>query len=216
MRFLIALWAAKISARLLRLLRRNASQFPGKLAMQLCPDFLGRIGKPARIIAITGSNGKTTTTNFIADTLAASGVRLLSNKLGSNLEAGIATSLALGATLKGAASAPVAVFEVDERASRLIYARITPEILLVTNLTNDTIKRNAHPEYIRWIIESALPASTKLVLNADDPVSRELGATQPERVFFAVDSAADYRCLRQKTLALVASPPARGSPGRRR
>ncbi|MDR1356012.1 MAG: MurT ligase domain-containing protein [Propionibacteriaceae bacterium] len=206
MRFLIALWAAKASAVLLRLLGRNATQFPGALAMRLCPGFLAKVGKPARIIAITGSNGKTTTTNFIVAALEALGVRLLSNKLGSNLEAGIATSLALGAKLTGAPRCAVAVFEVDERASKLIYAHVTPELLLITNLTNDTIKRNAHPSYIRWIIEQALPSSTKLVLNAADPVSAML-AVDHKRVFFALDAVADYRALSWGDGVLRASTP---------
>jgi hypothetical protein len=41
-----------------RLLRRNATYFPGLLALKLCPDFMGRVGKPKKIIAVTGSNGE--------------------------------------------------------------------------------------------------------------------------------------------------------------
>ena len=39
-RFYIALWVSKAVMLLQRLLGMNASYFPGKLAIKLCPDFL--------------------------------------------------------------------------------------------------------------------------------------------------------------------------------
>ena len=43
LRFMIALWLGKLAMWLQKLLGMNASYFPGKLAIKLCPDFLGRI-----------------------------------------------------------------------------------------------------------------------------------------------------------------------------
>jgi UDP-N-acetylmuramyl pentapeptide synthase len=71
----------------LRLLRRNATYFPGLLALKLCPDFMGRVGKPKKIIAVTGSNGKTTVSNLLNDVLEDKGYRVLNNQLGSNVAA---------------------------------------------------------------------------------------------------------------------------------
>ena len=59
-RFYIALWISKAAMLLQRMLGMNASYFPGKIAIKLCPDFLGRIDKPKTIITVTGTNGKTT------------------------------------------------------------------------------------------------------------------------------------------------------------
>ena len=56
-RFYIALWAAKLSQLLLRLLGRKGTYFAGKLAIKLCPDFLARIGRPKTLIGVTGTNG---------------------------------------------------------------------------------------------------------------------------------------------------------------
>ena len=72
-RFYIALWGAKIGTKLLKLLKRNASFFPGKFALSICPDFMGMIEKPKTIIAVTGTNGKTTVCNMIEDVLADNG-----------------------------------------------------------------------------------------------------------------------------------------------
>ena len=41
---------------------------PGTLALKLCPDFLKYVGRPKTIIAVTGTNGKTTVSNLLADT----------------------------------------------------------------------------------------------------------------------------------------------------
>ena len=51
-RFYFALHLAKLSEMALRLIGRDATYFPGKLAITLCPDFLGRIGKPKTIIGV--------------------------------------------------------------------------------------------------------------------------------------------------------------------
>ena len=50
----------------------------------------------------------------------------------------------------------VAVLEVDERSSIKVYSYITPTYLVCTNLFRDSIKRNAHPEFIFNIINGAL------------------------------------------------------------
>ena len=58
LRFIIALIFGKLAMWLQKLLGMNASYFPGKLAIKLCPDFVGRIDKPKTIITVTGTNGK--------------------------------------------------------------------------------------------------------------------------------------------------------------
>jgi UDP-N-acetylmuramoyl-L-alanyl-D-glutamate--2,6-diaminopimelate ligase len=58
--FLLALWAAKGSQMVLKLLGRNATYLPGKIAIRICKDFLCHIKTPKTVIAVTGTNGKTT------------------------------------------------------------------------------------------------------------------------------------------------------------
>ena len=58
LRFLFALWMAKLSVPALKITRHNGTDFPGTLALKLCPDFLKYVGRPKTIIAVTGTNGK--------------------------------------------------------------------------------------------------------------------------------------------------------------
>ena len=62
-RFYTALYVSKLAVHALKLLKRNASYMPGKIAIKICPDFLEQIDKPKKIIAVTGTNGKTTVWN---------------------------------------------------------------------------------------------------------------------------------------------------------
>ena len=61
-RFLIAMLIAKASGFLLKLLGRNASYLPGKIALAIDKKFLGGLTQPKTVIAVTGTNGKTSVT----------------------------------------------------------------------------------------------------------------------------------------------------------
>jgi len=186
-RFFVAMFIAKTIQILLKLLKRNASHLPGYIGLKICPDLLGRIDKPEQIIAVTGTNGKTTVCNILIDILADSGYDVLNNRLGSNIDAGIASSLIFGATLFGKSKKKIAVLEVDERSSKKIYPYIKPNYIVCTNLFRDSMKRNAHTEFIVDIINSAIPKESKLILNADDLISCSLGTEHHKKVYFGID-----------------------------
>lgn len=185
-KFYIALWGAKIGMQLLKLLRRNASFFPGKFALSICPDFMARIDKPKTIIAVTGTNGKTTVCNMIEDVLKDNNYNFIDNKLGSNVNSGIATTFIKGSNFMGKTKKDIAVLEVDERSSNKVYPYITPTYLVCTNLFRDSMLRNAHTEFISGILTKYIPKETKLILNGDDLISSNIAPTN-ERVYFGID-----------------------------
>ena len=185
LRFYIALWVAKAAMLLQRLLGMNASYFPGKIAIKLCPDFLGRIDKPERVITVTGTNGKTTCCNLLLEVLTKNGFDVLNNKAGSNVDAGLASSLISDSDMCGRVSKKLALFEVDERSSPRIYPYIRPDYTVCTNLFRDSINRNAHPEFIFSVIDRYVPAGTHMILNADDPISSRLAENNP-RTYFSI------------------------------
>ena len=113
LKFYIALWGAKFGTVLLKLLKRNATFFPGKFALKICPDFIGKIEKPQTIIAVTGTNGKTTVCNMIEDILRDNNYIFIDNKYGSNIDAGIATTLISGVNCVGKTKKDLAVLEID-------------------------------------------------------------------------------------------------------
>ena len=186
LRFYVAFYLAKLARWALKVLRRNASYFPGKLAITICPDFLGRIDKPKTIIGVTGTNGKTTVCNLLEEALRRNGYELIDNHLGSNVNSGVASSLIETADSKGRQKREIGVSELDERSAVKIYPYMQPTFLLCTNLFRDSLKRNAHTEFIFNILDKSIPKETKLILNGDDLLVSNL-AKENERVYFGID-----------------------------
>ena len=65
MRMFLAIVACKL-LRFAGKLVGKGSSLPGKYALKLCPDILRRVTLPPRVVAVTGSNGKTSTVEMIA------------------------------------------------------------------------------------------------------------------------------------------------------
>ena len=185
-RFLAALWASKLSIPVLRITKHNATNYPGQIAINICPNFLEYIGKPEHIISVTGTNGKTTVNNMIVDIFEAAGKKVLDNRAGSNTRTGLTTALIKGANLLGKAKFDTAVFETDERGSLRIFPWVKPEYVLVTNLFRDSIMRNGHPEFIGGLLTEYLPKESKLILNGDDLISCQI-APNNKRVYFGIN-----------------------------
>ena len=185
--FYISLWAGKATSLALKILGRNASYLPGMIALKLNKDFLGYLKPPKTIIAVTGTNGKTTVSNLITSVLQKNGYEVTNNSLGSNVQAGIATVLLQDSTLTGNAKKEIAVLEVDERSSLKIYPYIKPDYLICNNIMRDSLARNAHTEFISYIVNKALPTTTKVILNADDLICATLAPNNKERIYFGLD-----------------------------
>ena len=185
-KFYFALYLAKISIICLKIIKKDATHFPGKIAIKICPDFLGRIEKPETIIGVTGTNGKTTVCNMIEQVLKDSNYEFIDNHLGANINTGIASTLIKEANLKGKQKKKIAVFEIDERSAVKIYPYITPTYLVCTNLFRDSMHRNAHTEFIFSILDKYIPKETILILNGDDLISSELGK-ENKKVYFGID-----------------------------
>jgi len=186
LRYFVALWLGKFVRIVMRLFGRNATFLPGRIALSICPSFLSLIEKPAKVIAVTGTNGKTTVTNLIVSALKAAGISVLNNSYGSNTATGISCALFASSTLTGKAKHEIAVFEVDERSAMRTFPFIKADLVVITNLFRDTIMRNAHPAYIAGIISANIPPESKMLLNADDLISGRVAPDNP-RVYYGLE-----------------------------
>lgn len=206
LKYFIALYAAKATRLLLKLLGRDATYFPGKVAIYICKDFLAHIKTPKTVIAVTGTNGKTTVSNLLTSILTENGYSVTNNRLGSNIQAGVITALVEDTTLIGRPKKEIAVLEVDERSSLLVYSNLKPDYLICNNIMRDALKRNAHTEFIRFIINKELPESTKLILNADDLITSSLGTQGQQKVFFGLDAEKPEGSVPQQIRDMIYCP----------
>jgi UDP-N-acetylmuramyl tripeptide synthase len=193
--------------------RGGGSSLPGVIARRLSPSLLEDVvaGQDVPVVAITGSNGKTTTSRFVTAMLRGEQVPVAHNRDGANLVQGVTTLAVQTAGWGGhIAEGTVLVVEVDEGALRMVAPETRPRVLVVTNLFRDQLDRFGEIYAISDVIAYAarrLPASSTLVVNADDPLTAELGADgthrrltfglELDRSFGRITSAADsIRCPR--------------------
>ncbi len=171
-----------------RLLGKGTS-LPGKIALKLCPNILSRLQLPEHIIAVTGSNGKTSTVEMIARVLTEGGKKVVYNKEGSNQIEGITTLLLCNATLSGKVKGDVLLLESDERFARLTFRQVKPTVLVITNLYRDQLTRNGHPyriyDYLKMAVD--LIPDALLVLCGDDPIVRKFGLGREKVLYFGMD-----------------------------
>jgi UDP-N-acetylmuramyl tripeptide synthase len=148
--------------------------YPGVVAERLHPGFIADMSRrlPEGAIVVTGTNGKTTTSKMLGDTLGAARHRVIRNDSGSNLRQGIASTFVRGADLFGhLVDGDMAVLEVDEAAMAGVTADIGPRIICVTNLFRDQLDRYGELDATATLIGDAIASApaAHVLLNADDP-----------------------------------------------
>ena len=190
MRTILAIWAAKLSAIVGRLMGKSSSSGPGTIAMKICPDIIEQLkgGIKHKVIVTCGTNGKTTTNNLIYSALKKSGFSVLCNNLGANMLSGVATSFVLGCDIFGRLKVDYACFEVDEASTVRVFEHIKPDMVVITNLFRDQLDRYGEVDMTVALIKKALAMADKpvLVLNGDDPVTASFGIDYDKAVYFGI------------------------------
>jgi len=176
----------KILVFVLRILKSGGTTLPGKIARKLYPDIIKVISKDYKIIMVTGTNGKTTTTRIIGEILKVNGQDYITNKSGANLFGGIVTTFIDSVDLSGKAKAPIALIEVDEAAFNVVSDYIEPDFLVVTNFFRDQLDRYGELYSTLNSVKSGINKSskTKLILNADDSLCASLGQDTDKEVTY--------------------------------
>ncbi len=162
---------------------------PGHLVRALDPNAIASIATriPRGTIVVTGTNGKTTTSRMISTLLRKASLRVMHNRSGANLIAGIASTLVNGSTLAGRPKADVGLFEVDEAAFPTAVQELRPRLCVLTNLFRDQLDRYGEVDYLSRLWRetlSSLPPSSTVLLNADDPRVASLGEGLSCRVLY--------------------------------
>ena len=165
----------------------KGSSFPGQVALKLCPDILSRVQLPEYIIAVTGSNGKTSTVEMIAHILQKNGKRVAWNREGSNQIEGVTTLVLGSSTMGGKVKSDILLIESDERFARYTFTYIKPTHYVITNLYRDQLTRNGHPEWVYDALADSICDGTQLILNADDPLVSCFGEGRENVIRFGAD-----------------------------
>ncbi|WP_195919606.1 MurT ligase domain-containing protein, partial [Collinsella aerofaciens] len=178
-------------------LKRQGGVLPGRIAMKIDPELLSDLaGLVDRSVVITGTNGKTTTSNLIADAVAASGAAVVCNRAGNNMEPGVVGALleARGGLKHTSSGKRVGVFECDELYTVRVLPKLKPTYFVLLNLFRDQLDRYGEIDHTQEVIAHALELSpaTTLIYNADDPLCASIAARVPNAsIAFGIDGATD-------------------------
>ena len=189
MRFLFTLWISKFVAFAVNLIdKKRGSNYAGKIATKLMPDFVSHFKRidMGKVYFISGTNGKSTTTNLLFHTLKAAGLSVACNYEGANMMGGVATTLIKNSTIFGAFNKDYLVLEIDERSFPGIRKVLPGRNLGLTNLQKDQVQRNGDPDFILRKIRGAITADMTLYVNSEEPRSHSLADLAGKAVRFGV------------------------------
>lgn len=139
-------------------------------------NILSTVAKGYKVILVTGTNGKTTTTSMIYNMIKDNNKKVITNNTGANMYPGITACFIENFRFKKSTEEKYAVIEVDEANVKFITKHVTPEIITITNLFRDQLDRYGEVyTTLLKILEGIknVPSST-LLLNGDESLLGDL------------------------------------------
>lgn len=152
-------------------LRGGGSALPGLFVEKISPDFIKTTlaQLPRGVVVISGTNGKTTTTKMVVALLEAHGLKVFTNRTGSNFARGVAAALLGDIDIKGNLDADIAVLELDEAHAVPFVKTIPPRYSLLLNVMRDQLDRFGEIDATAKMLEKIAIATTDtVVLNRED------------------------------------------------
>ena len=162
----VAVRAGLVASRVSRRVGLGAgSIIGGRVTLLLDPGALSGLAVGRRVVLVSGTNGKTTTSHLLAAALRTSGA-VAHNATGSNMADGAVAALA------AAGDAEYAVLEVDEWHLAAVARAVQPAVVVLLNLTRDQLDRGTEVRAVAAAVGAALTGlpRTLVVANADDPM----------------------------------------------
>lgn len=159
------------SVRRLARIKGSGSAFPGLVVERIDPHFIRDVLStlPLGVIVISGTNGKTTTAKMVVELLESQGLRVFTNRTGSNFTRGVAAALLADIDLRGKLHADIAVLELDEAHATHFISAVKPRYSLILNVLRDQLDRFGEIDHttnlLRKIVEETIET---VVLNRED------------------------------------------------
>lgn len=152
-------------------LRGGGSALPGLVVEHIDPNFISHTlaDLPLGVVVISGTNGKTTTTKMVVELLESQGLKVFTNRTGSNFTRGIAAALLGEINIMGKLHADIAVLELDEAHAVHFVKKIIPRYSLLLNVMRDQLDRFGEIDHTTNLLRHVADATTEMVvLNRED------------------------------------------------
>jgi UDP-N-acetylmuramyl tripeptide synthase len=164
-------------------LRGGGSALPGlfveRISPSFVPDTLAQL--PYGVVVISGTNGKTTTTKMVVALLESQGLKVFTNRTGSNFVRGVAAALLGEVDIKGKIDADIAVLELDEAHAVKFVEVVPPRYSLLLNVMRDQLDRFGEIDATARMLEKiALATTDTVVINREDKRVRSIAPRLPK------------------------------------
>ena len=150
----------------------GGSALPGLVIERTNPNFVKKVlGKlPYGVVVISGTNGKTTTTKMVTELLESQGLKVFTNKTGSNFVRGVISAILKEIKISGKFDYDIAVLELDE-AHAVKFSEVAPiDYALLLNVQRDQLDRFGEIDHTATYLQKIATATKKtVVLNREDP-----------------------------------------------
>nr|WP_188503621.1 Mur ligase family protein [Nesterenkonia alkaliphila] len=149
----------------------SGSAFPGLVVERLDPGFLASVLSqlPRGVVVVSGTNGKTTTTKMVVELLRGQGLKVFTNRSGSNFTRGVVASVLGEITPRGRLEADIAVLELDEAHAVHFVRAVAPRYSLLLNVMRDQLDRFGEIDTTAGMLRTIAEHTTHgVVLNRED------------------------------------------------
>lgn len=177
-------------------LRGGGSALPGLFVEKIDPDFVSRTlaQLPDGVVVVSGTNGKTTTTKIVVELLESQGLKVFTNRTGSNFIRGVAAALLGEVDNRGKLDADIAVLELDEAHAVHFASAVKPRFSLLLNVMRDQLDRFGEIDTTARLLTKIAESTTEVVvLNREDPRVCAIAKTLPPHQVRYFGLAADLK-----------------------
>lgn len=175
-------------------LRGGGSALPGLFVEKIDKNFISRTlaHLPQGVVVISGTNGKTTTTKMVVELLEQQGMKVFTNRTGSNFTRGVAAALLGEVDMSGHLDADIAVLELDEAHAVHFVKTIKPRHSLLLNVLRDQLDRFGEIDATATMLKVVADATSEhIVVNREDPRLRRVAKSiATEKIsYFGLDES---------------------------
>lgn len=160
------------SVRAVAKLKGGGSALPGLVVERLDPNFLktSLTQLSHGVVLVSGTNGKTTTTKMVVELLEGQGLKVFTNRTGSNFTRGIIAAVIESTNRSGKLPYDIAVLELDEAYAVKFSSQIQPRYSLFLNVFRDQLDRFGEIDATARMLKHVASKTTgTVIINRDDP-----------------------------------------------
>lgn len=186
MKFILALLVYKITSFVLRAFHKS-EDFAGKLALFIYPNILSNVELPKCVVAIVGSNSKTSIANMINNVLIKSNYKVGYDDNSSNSLESVVSLILRNTTIDRKCLIDVILFEIESINVQDIFSKLSPNYFVVNSIYRNSSTKSGSTDYLLRELKKAMDSKSTVLLNVDDPLALVLDSKDLNSYYYGIN-----------------------------